>query len=268
MPAGLMNTKELLDATVSWAPAANAAASPTRAFLESSPTASMFLPAIDRARALLASLPAEGGELARLTNELVELDGRHDARGRFIVLVLQAYTHHPDEAIATKARDLLLLFFPDGLSFVNASYAEEAGLAVIRDELLTPARRAAFASFPTPGGGTLDGQLDLLQADARLIGVKINERAALGSDGSLPTPQAILDARRALIRNIQQVLSAWSQLDREHLLDGTAQNYTRAFRDQWNERVRTATANAAARRAAASDTTPVIPGTPVTPARS
>lgn len=262
MNASVMTTAEILDAMVPWAPVAHAADSPTRAFLDSDSTARMFLPAIDRARALLASMPREDTAFARLTEELIALDARHDARGRFIVLALQAFTRHLDEAIAKKARELLRLFFPDGVSFITASYAEEAGLAVVRAELLTPEHRGWFESFPMPGGGTLATQLDALQDDARSLGAKATERGTLGSDGTVVTPQAMLDARRTIVRLVQRVMSNWAALEREGLLDGTAVNYTHALRDGWNKRVKTATDNAVARRASEPTTTsgPATPG--------
>lgn len=247
MNASVMTTAELLDATVAWAPVPHLTDSPMRAFLERDTTASMFLPAIERARALLASMPREDSAFARLTEELVALDARHDARGRFVVLSLQAFTRHPDEAIAKKARDLLLLFFPMGLSFITASYAEEAGLGLVRAELLTAEHRSWLASFPMPGARTLESELDALQADARAVGAKATERGTLGSDGAVVTPQDMLDARRTIVRLVQRVISNWGALEREGLLDATAVTYTHALRDGWNQRVKTATDNAAAR---------------------
>lgn len=270
MTAQAMSPRELLDATAGWAPAAaGASAGPIRAFLESSGTAAMFLPMIDRFRAVLASEPADGTELARVTKQLGVADVDHDTQGRFIVGMLIAYSHSSDALIAERANDIVLEFFPDGLSFIKLSFAEEAGRAVARDALLTAANRALLAGFPiasSAGAATLEGELARLQALARALGELLRQRATLSSDGTLPSGQAVLDAKRELIRTVELLFQSWQALDGAGLLDGTAQNYSKALRDDWHQRATTATRNAAARRSGAPAVTPSpTPQTPPTP---
>lgn len=269
MPASAMNTNELLDATAAWAPGAT---SPTRAFLESAPASAMFLPVIDRCRAVLSSLPADGGELARATQDLVHLDDDHDAQGRFLVLLLEAGAHHPDEEIARRAQALLDLFFPGRLAFITFSYSAEAGLVPARADLLTPERRAWLASFPAPGaaGRTAEHEMDSLQAKASALGTRLQQRDTLVSAG-MPTGQEILDTKRLLIRTITQVFTSWSSLEHEDLLTPTQVTYAKSLRENWNQKAKVATANATARRAAAAPApapAPAPTGTPPAPAPS
>lgn len=267
MTSSSLSYHQAWTATILWgAPTATSpVASDTRAWLETQPVAMPWLAQIDEDRAILATAPADGSPYAVLTATLDVADANHDARVRFILATFDAYIARGG-ALGPVAKELRTVFFPDGGAVANDTILGEAARVAARTAALTADNRSKLQQFPVAGEGgaarTLLDEILTLQEFAEEVGRIWNERAALSSDRTLATPQALLAAKRRLITNVREVLGALGRLAKlgaPNGLNATGVIKYHSLRDVWNEAVAQATANAAARNADPTAPTPVTP---------
>jgi hypothetical protein len=145
------------------------------------------------------------------------------------------------------------LLMPDGIALVNKSHEEEVGRLKARDEACTPEVRAILAKLkliewegaPLTFEQWLD---DLLQASTRRLGALIEERkrVILVSDG--PSPEQLLDAKRGIIRIVDQAFEGFDTLGED--LAPSARALVVEARAVWDAEVRKATDLADDRRRA------------------
>lgn len=258
MNAHNMNYREVVAASMLWAPASGPVPSDTRAFLEASPYSAPFLPELDAARLVLSRAPAEGSEYARLTDALDAADARHDAAARYAIALLGLAAHHAPAELATRAKTLLDLLFPDRGAVVNDSYEGTVGRVEARARAMTPETRADLARYPAPGGASAETLVDAVNAAATEMGSLSAQRAALGVGGTLPTNRELLEAKRTVIAIVSDLLrsfAALAELPVSRGLDENGRLKAAHLREVWNQ-----AAHAATVRSRSAGPAPAAPG--------
>lgn len=183
---------EMIDVSAAWLDPAR-----TRPALEKHPLTAALLPSLEEAHTGLVAddaPPADDDrakERARLYQQGVGLDQRHDRKGRGVFNLLTALadlTDDPDDAAGYLAtRDAV---FPEkNLTILAASWRSEAGNARrVHDNVLADrGHAAALRAIPLPGKGTL---LDAARAFARAgldLGVVEDQRVALEQPAATPS---------------------------------------------------------------------------------
>lgn len=217
------------------------------------PSGQMFAPGLDRQRSIIITAPIGSSEIARLTDELSEEDAFHDDALRFGYMHLSSYTHFHIEDIRQVARRMQALIMPDGLALVNKSYEEEAGRLEAREKALTPEVRDTLSKFKLVEWEDapltfLQWHEEVLQASTRRLAALLQERKRVALVSGGPSPEALLNAKRALIRIVGQIFAgfetAWDEID------PVGRAHVEAARTIWNAEVAKATAAANARRRA------------------
>ena len=226
----------------------------------------MFGEDVDRLRAVIAAAPAESSELGQVTADLAVEDAVHDDAIRFGDGVLENYEeNHHEPALRVLAAEARAIVFPDGVSLVNKSYAEEAGRAASRDAVRTPEVRAKLARFAVVMAAgapiDLDRWMDaVLQPSTRRLGALLARRDALSTDPSVPSAATLLNAKREFIALVVLIFSMFRRLDAR--LDGSGRIKLKAIKDAWQRHVSGATERATEarrRRAADAAAAPPVP---------
>jgi hypothetical protein len=145
--------------------------------------------------------------IEKLTERLAEVDRQHDDAIRTVFDILSGSIRfcglrgRTEEAEGLKA--LLERLLPEGLSYVQRSYREEAGIAETMMAGLDEATRARLLAIPVCGGTLLEVVL--------LWGALGKELAVLEDERS------VLVANKALVAREKQVKLEWRRVVREVL---------------------------------------------------
>jgi len=155
--------------------------------------------------------------VARLRDELEQLDGTHDRKARAVYFALSALLHGLDDAERVAAfSELRDSLFPDGLTVVNRSYLDEAGEALELEERTTEEMLALMRSLPF-GAGTLADVFGEWIAAGKALGRKVQERArvqaSLAVDGSAAVDIDVRAARSLWARTVGTFLRVLELLD-------------------------------------------------------
>src|SRR5690606_23294492 len=135
---------------------------------------------------------------------------------------LSSYTHFHIEDIRQVARRMQALIMPDGLALVNKSYEEEAGRLEAREKALTPEVRDTLSKFKLVEWEDapltfLQWHEEVLQASTRRLAALLQERKRVALVSGGPSPEALLNAKRALIRIVGQIFdgfeATWEDID-------------------------------------------------------
>ena len=227
-----------------------AAEGPTRTFFRASRVGLLYGDEFDELRAFIAPSPAQSVEEQRLTTELTQTDSDHDGHVRFGVDLLSAYAEsHAEPRMRDTVAELKGLLFPDGVSLVIRSHADEAGRVAVRAAVMTAEVRAKMRMVPV---GAFDGPpitfetwMDtVLQASAARIGSLLEQRNA-SARGTGPQPIEVLDRKRRLSSLVQELFGAFK---RDRTLDAAQKALVAAVEKRWDDAVSLATHNAKTRR--------------------
>ena len=163
--------------------------SPQRAALETHPEAAILVARLQAAHeGLVAAQPPNDSEIAELTEEITQLDLRHDALVRAIegrltseIALAEIQSDGGDTHDALRrARGVL---FPDGLSVVRRSYIEQAGEAELREARMDEPVESLLRGMQSHDGRELRDVYGQLQEVATQIGALVKRRAELGEQG-------------------------------------------------------------------------------------
>lgn len=184
-----------------------------RRALETHPEAAVLVSRLQAAHdGLVAAQPPNDSEIAELTEEITQLDVRHDAlvraiEGRLTSEIALAEAAEGDSGTHDALRRARGVLFPDGLMLVRRSYIEQAGEAELRAARIDEPVEALLKEMQIHDGRELHDVYGQLQEVATQIGALVKRRAELGEEGEkvARTHQARLDWIR-VINALAQVL--------------------------------------------------------------
>lgn len=213
------------------------------------PSGQLYAPTLDRLIPIVVAAPTGTSELARLTEQIAEEDGFHDEALRFGYSYLDSYTHFHIVAVRHIARQMQALLMPDGIALVNKSLEEEIGRLKVRADACTPEVRAVLAKFKLVEweGAPLTFEQwleEVLQASTRRLAALVEERKRIALVSDDPSPEALLNAKRGIIRIINQTFESFETVD----IDPTARALIVGARTVWDAEVGKATTLADERR--------------------
>jgi hypothetical protein len=175
-----LSSAQMIHLTATWLDPAK-----SRPKLQSMKRVAPLLPDIEEAHAAVLATHRKDASadkaLAAVQTKQADLDKVHDRKARGVYGVLTAFadlTDDPAEAEAfLETRDLL---YPEGLRFITASYADEAGAASFAKDRLTADAKATLKAVVSPGG-TLLKCMQASWAAAAELGALEEQRGTLES---------------------------------------------------------------------------------------
>ncbi|MEC7526243.1 MAG: hypothetical protein VYE22_40555 [Myxococcota bacterium] len=163
--------------------------SPQRAALETHPEAAILVARLQAAHeGLVAAQPPNDSEIAELTEEITQLDLRHDGlvralEGRLTSEITLAEVADDGRDTHDALRRARAVLFPDGLRVVRRSYVEQAGEAELREARMDEPVESLLRGMPIHDGRELRDVYGELQEVATQLGALVKRRAELGEEG-------------------------------------------------------------------------------------